>query len=106
MAEQSQARQLSTAFPTPPPFYKHFTKQNVVKVRELRKEAAKNRNGEAEDESQAADAMDVLSLPPELRYLVPPEPPTDGRYKSFGADYDVGILLSIGVESRNFPRWC
>lgn len=85
MAEQTQqARMLSAAFPTPPPYYKHFTKQNVTKVRQIRKEAASNNDGQ----------VDVSSLPQELRYLVPPEPPADGRYKSFGAQHDVGVDLS------------
>ncbi|THX13154.1 mediator of RNA polymerase II transcription subunit 7 [Aureobasidium pullulans] len=77
MAEQAQARMLSAAFPTPPPYYKHFTKQNVTKVRQIRKEAATN-----------SDQVDVGSLPADLRYLIPPEPPADGRYKSFGAQHD------------------
>lgn len=80
MADQAQARMLSAAFPTPPPYYKHFTKQNVTKVRQIRKEAATNTN-----------QVDVESLPAELRYLIPPEPPADGRYKSFGAQHDVRI---------------
>ncbi|CAD0101079.1 unnamed protein product [Aureobasidium mustum] len=81
MADQAQARMLSAAFPTPPPYYKHFTKQNVTKVRQIRKEAATNTN-----------QVDVESLPAELRYLIPPEPPADGRYKSFGALHDVRTL--------------
>lgn len=80
MADQAQARMLSAAFPTPPPYYKHFTKQNVTKVRQIRKEAATNTN-----------QIHVESLPAELRYLIPPEPPADGRYKSFGAQHDVRI---------------
>lgn len=98
MAEQAQARMLSAAFPTPPPFYKHFTKQNVTKLRELRKEAAKNKF-ECDDESHQPQ-IDVLSLPPELRFLVPPEPPADGRYRSFGGDYDVrsrSTISSMGM---------
>ncbi|CAD0015210.1 unnamed protein product, partial [Aureobasidium pullulans] len=73
---------LSAAFPTPPPYYKHFTSQNVTKVRQIRKEAATN-----------SDQVDVGSLPADLRYLIPPEPPADGRYKSFGAQHD---------ESKNY----
>lgn len=88
MAEQAQARMLSAAFPTPPPYYKHFTKQNVTKVRQIRKEAATN-----------SDQVDVGSLPADLRYLIPPEPPADGRYKSFGAQHDVRIY-SVDKESK------
>ncbi|KEQ94173.1 hypothetical protein AUEXF2481DRAFT_6226 [Aureobasidium subglaciale EXF-2481] len=91
MAEQAQVRMLSAAFPTPPPYYKHFTKQNVTKVRQIRKEAATN-----------SDQVDVESLPTELRYLIPPEPPTDGRYKSFGAQYDLAqpaqSLAQAGIQ--------
>ncbi|CAD0046898.1 unnamed protein product [Aureobasidium pullulans] len=97
MAEQAQARMLSAAFPTPPPYYKHFTKQNVTKVRQIRKEAATN-----------SDQVDVGSLPADLRYLIPPEPPADGRYKSFGAQHDTltrAVLLNflelVGTLSVN-----
>jgi mediator of RNA polymerase II transcription subunit 7 len=85
MADQAQARMLSAAFPTPPPYYKHFTKPNVTKVRQIRREAATNTN-----------QVDVESLPAELRYLIPPEPPADGRYKSFGAQHDVRVYFAYG----------
>ena len=85
MADQAQARMLSAAFPTPPPYYKHFTKQNITKVRQIRKEAATNTN-----------QVDVESLPAELQYLIPPEPPANGRYKSFGAQHDVRVYMIYG----------
>ncbi|THX79360.1 mediator of RNA polymerase II transcription subunit 7 [Aureobasidium pullulans] len=95
MAEQAQARMLSAAFPTPPPYYKHFTKQNVTKVRQIRKEAATN-----------SDQVDVGSLPADLRYLIPPEPPADGRYESFGAQHDLAqpaqSLAQAGIQEL-FP---
>jgi hypothetical protein len=89
MADQAQARMLSAAFPTPPPYYKHFTKPNVTKVRQIRKEAATNTN-----------QVDVESLPAELRYLIPPEPPVDGRYKSFGAQHDVRVYFVNGQSKK------
>jgi mediator of RNA polymerase II transcription subunit 7 len=85
MADQAQARMLSAAFPTPPPYYKYFTKPNVTEVRQIRREAATNTN-----------QVDVESLPAELRYLIPPEPPADGRYKSFGAQHDVRVYFANG----------
>lgn len=97
MAEQNPARLLSAAFPTPPPFYKHFTKQNVTRLRELRKEAEKNQPSETDGSGNAV--IDVASLPPELRFLVPPEPPADGRYKAFGADYDVCLVLHVAART-------
>lgn len=96
MDEQTQARGPTAPFPEPPPFYKHFTKQNVSKLRELRKEAAKNRT-EGTDEPEQGD-IHVLSLPAELRFLVPPEPPSDGRYRSFGALHDVCRITLISLD--------
>ncbi|KAL1305557.1 hypothetical protein AAFC00_007164 [Neodothiora populina] len=88
MADQTQARLPTAPFPAPPPFYNHFTEQNVAKLRELRKEAAKNKDEDGMEDVQSS-GIDALSLPPDLRFLVPPEPPADGRYRSFGADYDL-----------------
>jgi mediator of RNA polymerase II transcription subunit 7 len=76
MAEEVTA---STIFPPPPPFYKHFTAQNLERLTEL-----KERQSEIPGLSSA-----ILDLPPELRYLVPPEPPADGSYRSFGETVDV-----------------
>ena len=71
-----QARTLSAAFPTPPPFYKHFTKENATQLRDLRRDPS-------------SKDIDAASIPADLRNLLPPEPPTDGRYKSFGIQHDV-----------------
>lgn len=85
MAEQN--RVLSAAFPTPPPFYKNFTKDNLDQLKRLRegKDKPENTNGSTPDDQ----TLDVLSLPPEIRTLIPPEPPTDGRFKTFGVQHDV-----------------
>ena len=88
MAEQTQPRALSAAFPTPPPFYKHFTAENVARVKQLRKEQSQS-NGGSDQSAQDSTKLDVLALPAELRSLIPPEPPADGRYKSFGIQHDV-----------------
>lgn len=100
MAQEQQSQQpqeeqlapLSTVYPQPPPFYKNFSKQNVSELRRLRKEAGippsgptpqGQTNGDDSNGEQKKD-IDILSLPPELRYLIPPAPPADGNYTSFG----------------------
>lgn len=80
MAEQS--RILSAAFPTPPPFYKSFTKENLAQLKQRQRIREDSEN----------DGLDVLALPHELRQLIPPKPPTDGRYRSFGIQHDVCVL--------------
>jgi len=95
MADQGQPRVLAAAFPTPPPYYKSFTKENVQRLRKLQKEG-----GVSPDDP--LDAVDRQSLPQELRNLVPPEPPADGRFKSFGVQYDLNeptqSLSAAGIQ--------
>ncbi len=96
MAEEQQANVLSAAFPAPPPFYKHFTSENLVRLREVRPDV-----GSEEVKRDTLESAQLLDLPPELRYLIPPEPPQDGIYRSFGAQYNVfrrlkKYLLDVG----------
>jgi mediator of RNA polymerase II transcription subunit 7 len=55
--------------PAPPPFWKQFTPENIAQVKELQE------NGEP--------------VPTTLEVLLPPPPPTDGKYRSFGDIFDV-----------------
>ncbi|KAF2494631.1 putative RNA polymerase II mediator complex protein [Lophium mytilinum] len=75
--------------PQPPPFYKHFTAQNLERLKEIREAVGSEGNDDTE-----ASAPTMLELPPELRYLVPPEPPADGIYKSFGETKHIQAPLS------------
>lgn len=108
MEEQSAAA--AAPFPTPPPFYQHFTKQNLSRLRQLRKEASATKSQTTTDGAQdpTQTDIDVLSLPTELRYLIPPQPPQDGRYKSFGAAFDLQApaetLSSQGIEQLYPPH--
>ena len=58
-------------FPAPPPFWKHFTSENLSRLQALKETTA-----ESEDK------------PLELTYLEPPPPPTD-TYTTFGEEQTV-----------------
>ena len=78
-------------FPIPPPFYKHFTKDNIAQLRQIRKEKT---GSQGTDHDQAATTeqpkdLDITSLPTDLRYLVPPAPPADGKWRTFGVQHDL-----------------
>ena len=80
-------------FPTPPPFYTHFTKSNIARLRQLRRGAGIPPTAPVADSKSGGDAandidIDILSLPVELRYLIPPEPPSNGKYTVFGNAID------------------
>lgn len=94
MAEEQQ---LVAPFPAPPPFYQHFTKQNRNRLRQLRKEASSSTT-----DNDAAQDIDILSLPAELRYLIPPPPPSTTKFTVFGQEIDLEApeptLAESGIE--------
>ncbi|KAI9800889.1 MAG: Mediator of RNA polymerase II transcription subunit 7 [Piccolia ochrophora] len=83
----SQPQALSSAFPAPPPFYKHFTSANLERLDAIRAASA--------DPEKTPPPKD---LPPELRYLVPPAPPESGTYQSFGDPYNIDAKLPTLTE--------
>lgn len=109
MAEQEQVaeqQQMIAPFPAPPPFYKHFTKSNIKQLRQLRKDGCDNdgtarTNGGASNGASKQD-LDILSLPPQLRYLIPPQPSTSDELTVFGIPVSVEnkqqTLADRGVE--------
>ena len=60
-------------FPDPPPFYKHFTAENLARLKEVGHSAAPGDNSS----TNTLSTDQLLALPNELRYLIPPEPPAD-----------------------------
>lgn len=100
MAEEQQTAQITAAFPAPPPFYQHFSAQNMEHLKEL-KEAAGLNESESDPLSGVSKGAQsrLLDLPPELRYLVPPPPPADGKYRSFGAMCDVCFSTCLPVSA-------
>lgn len=83
MADSGQAPAVAAAFPDPPPYWKHFSKSNLSQLRELQRS----------DSSAGGQA-----LPDPLNYLVPPEPPADGRYRSFGVQNDVSSVSVLPLQ--------
>lgn len=80
MADQ-QANTLASVFPTPPPFYTHFTAENLERLANLETDLA--RDAESEEDKLAIVNAEARK-DAELRFLVPPPPPTEGIWKQFG----------------------
>ncbi|EDU49518.1 mediator of RNA polymerase II transcription subunit 7 [Pyrenophora tritici-repentis] len=64
-------------FPDPPPFYKHFTTENVKRLKEIEEEATSDNDDTKTSSTTKLTTEQILALPTELRYLIPPEPPGD-----------------------------
>jgi mediator of RNA polymerase II transcription subunit 7 len=101
MAEQQPSNVLAAAFPSPPPFYQHFTPENLERIAALRAaqqsdsaNASSDTQTTSGEASPANPALRILDLPPELRYLQPPEPPPEGVYRSFGDVFNVSYPLN------------
>jgi mediator of RNA polymerase II transcription subunit 7 len=91
MAEQQQQQQAQededlklAFFPPPPPFYQHFTTENKDRLEAVEKDAGLD-TARNDGNSARLSTEQILALPTELRYLVPPEPPKDiEEFKVFG----------------------
>ncbi|ODV85465.1 hypothetical protein CANARDRAFT_175928 [[Candida] arabinofermentans NRRL YB-2248] len=68
MSEQ-QDDLISSLYPPPPPYIKFFTNENINKVKELVKEGT---------------PLSTIASTKDLRFLIPPEPPSRPTYRSFG----------------------
>lgn len=90
MAEAGQQK-VTAAFPPPPPFWKHFTSQNLKKLDECKKEHEEKSGSK---QIWTPEALRMLELPPELRFLVPPQAPTSSSYSLFGESQSVFISLA------------
>jgi mediator of RNA polymerase II transcription subunit 7 len=92
------------AFPIPPPFYQHFTKANIAQLKQIRKERSATQNTEDGEQTntESTKQVDPQTLPQNLRYLIPPRLPTDGKWRTFGAQHDLHApdpsLEDAGIE--------
>lgn len=89
MDEPAAPNTLTAAFPAPPTFWQSFTPENLERISKLRASST------SKSQSQDASSLParILDLPPELRYLQPPEPPAEGVYRCFGDVYNVRFYL-------------
>jgi len=102
MTDQQPSNTLAAAFPSPPPFYQHFTPENLDRIAALRA-AQQSEPANASSDTQTTSgeapapnqALRLLDLPPELRFLQPPEPPAEGVYRSFGDVFNVRNLSNL-----------
>ncbi|KAF1998506.1 MED7-domain-containing protein [Amniculicola lignicola CBS 123094] len=77
MAQQEEEPGAIAFFPDPPPFYRNFTSENRDRLQEFKTSAAIS-------DGAPLSVSQLLSLPTELRFLVPPEPPVgDEQYRVF-----------------------
>ncbi|KAH0559312.1 hypothetical protein GP486_004175 [Trichoglossum hirsutum] len=89
MADPQQGQTHSAAFPAPPPFFKNFTAENLSRLKDFQQRGATK----GAEDAGPANGCETEDLPDELRYLIPPAPPADGRYRSFGDQYDIADRL-------------
>jgi mediator of RNA polymerase II transcription subunit 7 len=75
MEQGENGLSLSAAFPPPPPFYRHFTSENLQLLR-------------------SGNVPDTPEKKRELQYLRPPPAPVEGVYKAFGEPWTVPSLYS------------
>ena len=81
-----QQRPLPNApFPAPPPFWKHFTSENIAKLKAI---------DDAPEDSEHSKNI----LPLELQYLRPPSPPAE-NYTIFGENQTVCLSPTTYKES-------
>jgi len=98
-------RSTSSAYPPPPSFYKHFTVDNINRLRSIQEQHSQS---QTQDRPQQQDAdsqtesptqqfpspssLIPSSIPDDLAVLIPPKPPTSGAYTSFGDRWNVSRL--------------
>lgn len=88
------------SWPAPPPFYQQFTQKNIDRLKELKASAL----GDAAKDKPLFDSASLRSIqvPDELRQLVPPAPPAEGKYRVFAELQDTSgvnrTLQDVGVD--------
>ncbi|KAL9113516.1 MAG: hypothetical protein Q9227_002253 [Pyrenula ochraceoflavens] len=76
-------------FPAPPPFWQQFTLANTKKLDAAKKAQAPSSDPKLKPYGWPPSELLALTLPPELRYLVPPPPPTQPTYRVFDANIEL-----------------
>ncbi|EPS41498.1 hypothetical protein H072_4625 [Dactylellina haptotyla CBS 200.50] len=105
MADEQQ-RNTASAFPAPPPFYTHFTPENQARLKDIQSASTSNPSEDDGGDSSGADKdapAQAQTLPPELACLIPPKPPTQGQYRSFGDTWNIPDRLPT-LKELNIPQ--
>lgn len=92
-------RAVAAAFPPPPPFWRHFTTENIEKLDKLKANAAKAHAQDPKKKKWSPSELQALDAPADLRYLIPPTAPTEGSYSVFGELQSVRVYLSLLFSS-------
>lgn len=89
------ASAISSAFPAPPPFYKSFTPTNIalLAARDASHLKAEESFSSTVEGGGGEEAEAAAAVGGELAHLIPPLPPQDGKYRSFGILHDVCVSL-------------
>lgn len=94
MADANQPRAATMAFAPPPPLWKHFTCENLDRLEQIKTEASKDENGRPNrNKKWTPSELRSLDLPPDLRFLVPPDVPK-GDYSVFNEPQSVSRSYS------------
>jgi len=88
---------LASAFPAPPPFYKHFTPTNLSRLREAQTQ-------DANPSTTSAAPQLSPTLPLELLYLIPPSPPdASTTTRTFSTPHNLTPNIPT-LSSRNLEQ--
>lgn len=99
--EEGAQRGVTAAFPPPPPFWRHFSRANLNKLEDAKRAARPDDDDEkrATSKDWTPAELQALDVAPELKYLIPPEPPTTD-YVLFGETQQVrGFMISESVRT-------
>ncbi|KAF2760297.1 MED7-domain-containing protein [Pseudovirgaria hyperparasitica] len=103
MANQDEIMSHAALFPPPPPFWKNFTTENLTNLRQLKEAAGIKSTAESSKQSEL-EATQLLQLPSELRALVPPRPPTEGKFSVFGEVHNINEASPAFEEDEGYER--
>ncbi|QDS72095.1 hypothetical protein FKW77_003396 [Venturia effusa] len=95
--EQPEALYENFQLPRPPPFYRQFTEKNLQRLKDL-----KDVHGHDLEDAKIKGSI-LLDLPPELRCLVPPEPPENGVVRNFG-DFKTNLDFLKPLSDMDIPQ--
>lgn len=96
MAEEGLPGVHCNQFPTPPPFWRHFTPSNVARLQQIH--ASHDTTQDTGDFGGISQDLKPEDVPEGLRLLVPPHLPDSGQYESFGEKHKVRYFVEIKIR--------